>query len=94
MCDYQSTRQGSLRRHKKSIHEGVQYPCQICEYKSAHQSSLSDHIKSKHKDIDGYLCTSYEMKYTTKKGLSQQRFIQENSFNISVVLHVSDNPQD
>ena len=94
MCNYQATRYGIFTIHKKSIHEGVQYPCQICEYKSAHQSSLSDHIKSKHKDIDGYLCTSYEMKYTTKKGLSQQRFIQENSFNISVVLHVSDNPQD
>ena len=35
----------SLLKHKKSIHEGVKYPCDQCDYKATEKGQLLKHMK-------------------------------------------------
>ena len=47
-CTFESdSKQGTLR-HIRSIHEGVNYPCDQCEYKANQKCNLKIHIKRKH----------------------------------------------
>ena len=39
-CDYNATDRSNLRRHEKSIHEGIRYECRQCEYKATRGSYL------------------------------------------------------
>ena len=50
--------QGSLSQHKKSVHQGVKYPCTICAHKASSQGNLSKHIKAQHEHRDKYRCES------------------------------------
>ena len=47
-CDYKATKNGHLKTHIKSVHEGKKFPCQHCEYKATFKVSLQTHIKSVH----------------------------------------------
>ena len=31
-CEYTAIKNGNLKRHKESSHDGVRYPCDLCEY--------------------------------------------------------------
>ena len=39
---------GAMSRHKKSIHDGVKYPCKYCDYQATISQNLDRHIKAKH----------------------------------------------
>ena len=38
----------SLIRHKKSIHDGVKYPCKYCDYQATIRQNLDRHVAAKH----------------------------------------------
>ena len=42
---------GSLTQHKKSVHEGVKYPCNLCDYEATEQRSLTRHKQSGHEGV-------------------------------------------
>jgi len=47
-CDKTFSEKGNLKRHVKSLHEGVFYPCKACDYKATQTTHLKEHMKSKH----------------------------------------------
>ena len=54
-CDSQFTLQGTLNRHIRSKHEGVEYSCDDCVYQSSRLDNLKKHIESKHQGVK-YAC--------------------------------------
>ena len=49
-CDYKSMWKTSIRRHKRSEHEGITYTCNRCHQKIKwSKNSLKEHIDRKHK---------------------------------------------
>lgn len=38
----------SLSRHKRSIHDGVKYPCKYCDYQATYYRNLDRHVAAKH----------------------------------------------
>ena len=54
--------------HKRSVHEGVKYPCDQCDYQGT-KGTLTVHIKSKHKGIT-YACKQCDYEAGTKNRLS------------------------
>ena len=57
MLNVLTTKKGSLRKHIKTIHEGVKFPCEQCDYKATQKGDLLRHIKSKHQGVKFNLCT-------------------------------------
>ena len=49
LCNEEFSNHGNLKRHKKSIHEGKSFLCEICGFKSARKDSLKRHFDKKHK---------------------------------------------
>ena len=47
-------KKGYLSRHKKAIHHGVKFSCDICDYKATKKGALLTHIKSIHKGVKFY----------------------------------------
>ena len=44
-CSYQATTNGNLKKHQKSVHDGVKYPCKHCSYQANTNGSLKEHKK-------------------------------------------------
>ena len=42
-CDYKATTQGSIKRHHKSVHEGINYLCDQCDDKATKKNNLKKH---------------------------------------------------
>ena len=47
-CGKMFAESSSLSRHKKSIHDGVKYPCKYCEYQATIKQNLDRHVAVKH----------------------------------------------
>ena len=47
-CDYKAVLAGNLKKHVKTIHEGVRYPCDKCDQIATRKDFLKNHRKSKH----------------------------------------------
>ena len=62
-CNYKTTKASDLRKHIKSMHEGVKYPCNQCQYQSSNLSNLYKHIKSIHEGVK-YPCDQCSFKAT------------------------------
>ena len=60
-CNYKTTKASDLRKHIKSMHEGVKYPCNQCQYQSSNLSNLYKHIKSIHEGVK-YPCDQCSFK--------------------------------
>ena len=61
---------GSLKRHIKSVHEGIKpFKCHICQYKSALKSGLKRHIISVHEGKKQVHCTFCNIGLSTKQKL-------------------------
>ena len=50
-CEYKSTSQHNLLKHKESVHDGVKYQCDQCDHKSTQKVNLERHIKAKHTNV-------------------------------------------
>ena len=48
---YQATAKRSLGLHRRSIHDGIKYPCGQCDYQATTKSSLRQHRKSVHEEV-------------------------------------------
>ena len=68
-CHKTYTDRTSLRRHKRSVHEGVKYACDKCDYQAKQQGNLTLHIQSKHKDVK-YACDQCEYQATQQGHLT------------------------
>ena len=62
-CNYKTSIASDLRKHIKSIHEGVKYPCNQCQNKFTDMSNLRKHIKSIHEGVK-YPCDQCSYKAT------------------------------
>ena len=60
-CNYQTGRNGDLRKHRQSKHEGVTYACGKCEYQPKDRSSLRKHQKAVHEGVR-YPCDQCDYK--------------------------------
>ena len=47
-CDYKATYACNLTSHKRTVHEGVFFYCNLCAYKSSRKDRLNKHFLSKH----------------------------------------------
>ena len=57
----------ALWYHRKSIHEGVRYPCDQCDFQARRKSSLTEHIL-KHEGVK-YSCDQCDSQFTDKSSL-------------------------
>ena len=78
---------GSLILHKKSVHEGVKYPCTICGYEATTNSSLARHIRSQHIG-EKYQCTSCDKEYKHPSHLRQH--IKTIHFRVRISCQICD----
>ena len=46
-CDYETVDMSNLKKHVKSVHQGIKYPCQQCVYKGS-KENLKKHISAMH----------------------------------------------
>ena len=65
-CNFNSSYQHCLIRHKKSKHEGVVYCCDQCDFITPHSSNLKVHKKAKHLGIK-YVCDQCDVSVKYKK---------------------------
>ena len=50
-CDYQATTQGTLTRHKQSVHDGVTHTCGDCKETFTQKSTLHQHQQAIHEGV-------------------------------------------
>ena len=57
-CEKQYPHSKTLRRHRKSAHEGIRYPCNKCNQTFTQNENLKTHIQSFHEGVKFpcYLC--------------------------------------
>ena len=58
-----------LKRHIKTVHEGLRYSCDQCEFKATQQGTVNGHIQSIHKGIR-YACDKCEYMSTREGNLN------------------------
>ena len=46
-CNYETSQQSNLKRHKETEHELIKYSCDQCEYRGS-SCALRNHVKTKH----------------------------------------------
>ena len=69
-CDYIPTDLCNLRKHKRTMHEGVTYSCSFCEYSSRWDQIVKRHIRIKHEGKEEkYQCSQCGKQYTTTVAL-------------------------
>ena len=71
-CNHVASNQGNLKKHIKTIHDGVKYPCDQCNHKASDPSNLRQHIKSIH---DGVKFPCQECNYQATQMISLQKHI-------------------
>ena len=65
-CQLTFDRSDSLKFHKKEIHKGVVYNCEVCkEYSTPKKSNLARHILINHSDVKPNFCTEEDCTYRT-----------------------------
>ena len=69
-CENTYASQGSLNKHKQTIHEGIKYDCYECEKRFTTQGILNKHILSVHEGVK-YACDQCDSKASTEWNLSQ-----------------------
>ena len=69
-CDRWYTNYSNLRKHKKSVHEGVRYNCSQCEFQAKYSSDLKRHIQCKHEGLR-YSCSKCDHKATQPNDLKK-----------------------
>eukprot|EP00092_Neocalanus_flemingeri_P000039 GFUD01000040.1.p1 GENE.GFUD01000040.1~~GFUD01000040.1.p1 ORF type:complete len:266 (-),score=58.58 GFUD01000040.1:144-941(-) len=47
-CDYKATFSCNLTSHKRTVHEGLFFYCNLCAYKSSRKDRLNKHVLAKH----------------------------------------------
>ena len=78
-CQYQSTDQGNLKKHKLNIHEGVKYQCDQCQYQATQQGYLKAHKLSLHEGVK-FDCDQCEYKATFATHLTQHKKVKHEGF--------------
>ena len=69
-CGKVYTSKGTLRKHIKSVHEGVRYPCTLCGKAFTDPSHLLRHRKLKHMGVEvRYPCTTCGKTYSDQNTL-------------------------
>ena len=49
-CEYTCSRSDKLRFHKRIVHEGLRYKCDLCDYSGTRPDKLKMHKKRKHEN--------------------------------------------
>ena len=64
-CQKPFSTKGSLKIHKRSIHEKVKFPCNVCYYQASRPEDLKTHTESVHEGIK-YPCISCDFRASSK----------------------------
>ena len=84
-CTLSFASKGSLVRHSKIRHEGVQYYCGDCDYHSSRKNALKIHRQSKHEGIK-YSCDQCEYVAPNKVQLRRHLRAKHEGFKPSLKL--------
>ena len=60
----------TLRKHQRSVHEGVKYACDQCDHQATQQGGLKRHIQNKHEGVR-YACDQCDQQFTLQNNLRQ-----------------------
>ena len=69
-CNKTYTRSLNLKKHKKSVHQGLKHACSMCDYHVTNQGTLARHIQTKHEGIR-YACGQCNYKATRLDNLNK-----------------------
>ena len=67
-----SSLKGSLDKNRRSVHEGMKYPCGQCEYQATLKGNLDRHKRAVHQEIK-YPCGQCEYQATQNEDLENHR---------------------
>ena len=65
-CEKTFTRRGDVKRHKKAIHQGVTYPCNICYASISCEAQLKKHVIRFHSSDECKFCDFKDTKVNVK----------------------------
>ena len=82
LCYDHCVKQFTEQVNFQSVHEGIQYPCDLCNYQATTMGCLQKHIKSKHEGIK-YPCDQCDQQFTGKGHL--KKHIQTNNVQTCVI---------
>ena len=68
-CESSYTSKRHLRRHIKTVHEGIKYDCSQCSQQFTQGSSLKIHIQSFHKGVK-FACSECDHQSSTRQNLT------------------------
>jgi len=71
-CAFQTTQKHCLKRHFRSVHEGVVYNCEECDFSTKRKDHLKSHKEGKHQGIT-HQCVNCGSEFQTRHGLSTHR---------------------
>ena len=71
-CDSHFVYKSSLKKHVKSVHEGLIYSCDQCKFEAKQQRTLLGHKQTIHKGVK-YLCDHCNFKSTNQEYLKLHR---------------------
>ena len=74
-CSYIGKSFWYLRRHRKSVHEGLKYSCELCNYKVTDQTIYNTHLREIH-DLNKLVCNVCDYK-ANRRG-EMQTHMQDN----------------
>ena len=69
-CDFRSDKKQALLKHKKKIHHGNIFICDVCDYRTWNNGHLMIHKQSKHLGVR-FHCDECAVSYPRKNGLSR-----------------------
>ena len=70
-CGKSFFNKSDLKKHKKSLHDGVTYACKICQRSYSWKENLNAHMKTTHKigKIKEFKCIPCDLEYSNHTGL-------------------------
>ena len=82
MCSYIGKSFWYLKRHRKSVHEGLKYSCDLCDYKVTDQTIFNTHLREIH-DLNKLVCNVCDYKANRRGELQahMRNEHQENNLN-------------
>ena len=78
-CSYIGKSFWYLRRHRKSVHEGLKYSCELCNYKVTDQTIYNTHLREIH-DVNKLVCNVCDYK-ANRRGEMQAHMIDNHQSN-------------
>ena len=84
-CDYISTTNGNLTKHRKALHDRVKYPCDKCDKQYQTISDVNRHKKAIHEGIK-YTCPECDHQFGQRSHLKEHRMVHSSTYIFFVLI--------